>query len=189
MASRVREDPETTGHIGATKIEMATTARRISGLRAKRNGQNFEMRFMAACNRYGVSATRIPDGCRRVGARQLIPVKSPFDFVLSYQGKSAMIDTKSYSDKMPHSGINEDQVRSMLGHELQGSIAGYVIYLREEDVMVFTPASALLAKLKVRGSIGIDDPQSVRLGTPGEFKPRLIFSALAPQACNDLGPQ
>lgn len=155
---------------------MATIAKRIGGLKAKRNGQAFEARFMASCQIYGVCATRIPDGCRRVGARQLIPVKSPFDFVLSYLGRSAMIDTKSYVDRMPHSDINPDQVRAMLGHEAQGALAGYVIYLRESDVMLFTPATALREKLKVRGSIGIDDLMSVPLGAPGEFKPRLIFS-------------
>jgi len=117
------------------------STKRISGLVAKRQGQSFENIFETSCQYHGLAVTRIPDGCRQVHGGKLIRVKSPYDFTISYRGRSAMIDTKTQAGKtFPYARIDIDQARNLSQHERQGVTAGYVVWLRDIDSVVFIAA-------------------------------------------------
>lgn len=147
---------------------------RLSGLAAKRQGSAFEEVFQRACQRSGVAVTRIPDGCKRVGPKRLIQVKSPFDWILTYQGKTVVIDTKSTANaSFSNSGIDGHQVQEMLKHT-----GGYVVWLRLENQVIFVPATRLATLYGVRGSIGWRDAHCVPLGPCGNMDVRKIFEPL-----------
>lgn len=137
------------------------------GIHAKKQGNNFESIFEQACRRRGVIATRFPDGCRTVGKGQLLRVKTPWDWILSFAGKCAFIDTKTCAGRFPYSHIETHQVIEMSRHEENGLIAGYAIWSRGEDQVFFIPASALLkpALNGDRGSAGADHAKAKLLGS------------------------
>jgi len=109
----------------------------------------------------------------------LIQVKSPFDWVLSYQGKAAVIDTKSTANaSFSNSGIDGHQVGHMLAHAVHNTIGGYVVWLRLENQVVFIPATKLATLYGVRGSIGWRDAHCVPLGPCGNMDVRKIFEPL-----------
>lgn len=148
----------------------------IRGLKAKRQGQSFENIFEVACRNHGLAVTRIPDSCRRVGANKLIQTKSPFDFVISYAGRSAMIDTKSCDGKaFPYSKIDPRQVLNLVDHEKEGTLSGYVVWLREIDAVVFIQAGFLEEAVGKRGSFPTDSPFIKHLGPATSFTPAAIF--------------
>lgn len=158
-------------------IKTNGSQRRLGGLKAKRAGQTFEMRFLIACGRYDVAVTRIPDSCRRVSAKKLIQIKSPFDFALSYMGRSAFVDTKTVAGStFPNSHIDPEQVHSLMAHEDAGTIAGYVINFAKTGTTIFVPASQLIKLINVKGSISAVDAPRI-LGTDNNIMPFRIFTA------------
>lgn len=158
---------------------MNTPTRRLAGLTAKRNGQNFENIFHAACYRQGMAVTRIPDGCRQVGPTKLLRVKTPFDWVVSYKDHTALIDTKTINaGTVGNASVVEHQVIDMLRHEIQGTKAGYVIWLRKLERVLFIPASILHKALGIRGSIAPTVDGAVDLGSIQDLDPRKIFKEI-----------
>lgn len=104
-------------------------------------------------------------------------VKSPWDFVASFNGRTALLDTKTTgANSFPHSQIDENQVNAMLPHERLGAIAGYVIHTRENGQVFFIRASALNQCRRIRGGIEPTHPDAIRLGAIHDFSPRLLFA-------------
>lgn len=146
---------------------------RFRGKRAKAFGGLFEDIFSRNCLRTGIGITRIPDGCRRLSHTRLIQIKSPFDWICSYQGKSIFIDTKTnQGNAFQHSLIDEHQVKSLRMHETRGAIAGYVIWLRKPDQVLFVPAGTLEKRMQIIGSISVESVHSdgiICLGSQIDF--------------------
>ena len=137
-------------------------------------GDLFETVFLRTCRGNGVAITRIPDGCKQVGKR-IIRVKTPWDWALSYNGRSAFIDTKTV-DKVSfaYSSVTDHQVRALHTHEAAGAVAGYVIWFRPSDQVVFIPASRLLTSQGRTGSFSMSDDGVQPIGNH-LFDIRLIF--------------
>lgn len=152
--------------------------RRVAGYLAKRAGSEFERLFMQACERNSVAVTRLPDSCKQVGPKRLIRVKSPYDFVCTYSARSAVIDTKtSGTDSFAHSMIDEHQVVEMIPHEFSGAKAGYVVWLRAIDMVIFIPATTLAAAMRVKGSIGHTHREVTLLGSIRTMDMRRVLSS------------
>lgn len=140
--------------------------RKIAGKKAKDFGALFEQIFYAHCKRRGIKCTRNPDGCRRVGPKQLVQVRTPWDFTLTFAARTALLDTKTTDGKsFSHSKIEPHQVREMLDHEIAGAVAGYIVWTRETDKVFFLPATELVSLMKFRGSVTENHPGAVQLGT------------------------
>lgn len=143
--------------------------RRVSGLLAKRNGDFFENLFKNTAAIQDIACTRIPNGARQAG-KFLIRVKSPFDWVLSYRGRSAMIDTKSLSSgNFTASKIDENQVSELYAHESQDVVSGYLVFLREKNQCLFYSAGQLI-------QMGLKKPVvPLLIGNCQNFDLRLLF--------------
>lgn len=141
-------------------------------------GTSFEQLFETLCHRQGIAVLRIHDGCRRVGSAhgvRLIPMKNACDYVLTYQGKTALIDSKTRGtgQSFPHSLINPDQVRLMKPMALAGNRAGYVVYFRAYAKLVFYSLDILEGAEPMNG-LKIKD--GVELGQIDESDLKLIWS-------------
>jgi len=157
---------------------MPTTNRRRSGILAKQNGSSFENMFKTRCTYLKVACTRIPDSCRRVGSgpRDLQQVKSPFDFIISFQGRAAIIDTKTTAEaSFKRVLITEHQVEELVQHEKQGVSSGYVVHLRKVSRVVFISAATLIKATKNPESLTLDDDGVIDLGSLFDFDVRKIF--------------
>lgn len=141
---------------------------------AKREGNQFEQLFERAALRQGLGIIRIADGCRRVGLKKLIPVKQAADWILAFNNKAALIDTKSMGKgkTFSHAYINDNQIRPMAGFAIQGVIAGYVVWFREHNKIVFYKVE-LLSNVLPGNSLSIDDGEL--LGSLEECDLRRIF--------------
>ena len=136
------------------QVVNKTLSRSQAGLKAKRYGEYFEALFKSACLARRIAVTRIPDGCKQLGQNRIIRVRSPFDWIVSKNGTTALIDTKTQEGKaFPNSKIDSHQVSELLPHETNGSIAGYVVWLREIDQIIFIPSTVLIKAQRDRGSI------------------------------------
>lgn len=156
---------------------MVTRNSRLAGLRAKRQGDAFEEIFQRAARAKRVPITRFPNGCKRVGPKRLIQVKTPFDWILTHKNVTAMIDTKSVSGAFfPNSAIEGHQISEMLAHAEQGAIGGYVVWLRLVNHVIFIPATRLATAYGTRGSIGHMDSHIKMLGPCGNIDIKQIFS-------------
>jgi len=116
----------------------------------------------------------MPDGCKVVGKNRLIRVKTPFDYILIYQGMSVYLDCKSFdSDRITNSQITEHQLESLLRIEESGGIAGYLIYFRPAHAICFCRATDL-AKIKPGSSL--PGFSMVILGSIEDFTLGRLFS-------------
>lgn len=136
------------------------------GAEARYQGQLFEDAFVRACVHNEIACTRMPDGCKQVGPKRLIRVKTPWDWIISLNTRTALLDTKSTNDKaFAHTHIQIHQVRPMVDHACEGVTAGYVIWYRQHDRVVFISAHSLMKRLGSRGSIPYNDPDCRPLGS------------------------
>jgi penicillin-binding protein-related factor A (putative recombinase) len=127
-----------------------------------------------------IAVTRIPDGCKQLSGGKIIRVTTPFDFVVTYKSKSAFVDTKTIDGECFHySSIKEHQVSEMILHENYGAIAGYVIWFRQIDVIIFVPAHILLENIKSKTSARISQSGVIVLGTHLNADMRLIFDRIS----------
>lgn len=155
---------------------MVWSTKQRAGAKAQANGGSFETQFSATCTVSGIIVTRIPDSCRQVSSQRMIRIRSPFDWILTYRGRTALIDTKSTQEStFAHSGVDANQLKHLCAHEAHGAIAGYVIYLGEVNCVIFLEANYLLGKKGIRGSISHEDSQSLVLGKLSRFDATLIF--------------
>lgn len=145
------------------------------GAKSQSFGSLFETIFLKSCQRDHVSVTRVPDGCRQIGFNKLIRVKSPWDWVITYQKQTALIDTKTVQGKaFTASMIHEHQIQQLFSHEANGAIAGYVIWLRGIQKVFFVPSSALGDIKKTGQSFTGKHPGSIFLGSDS-FDIRNLF--------------
>lgn len=109
------------------------------GISGKRQGNQFEELFERSARRQCFGVLKIPDGCRRVGLNKIIPVKTPCDFILMFQGQSIFIDTKTQGagQTFPTANINLDQVMAMRGMVDHGALGGYVCWFRDINQVVY----------------------------------------------------
>ena len=157
------------------KILSEIMSRILAGKRAQANGAGFESIFESACRFQGIACTEIPDGCRQLGHYRVIRVKTPWDFVVSLNGKTALIDTKTCLDNFANSQIDQNQVTKMMEHCRQRVIAGYVVWTRRTDSVFFLRAEYLYTLLGVRGSVAALDEKSTLLGSVSRFRVENIF--------------
>jgi penicillin-binding protein-related factor A (putative recombinase) len=146
------------------------------GLIQKSFGDSFERLFhFQCCRTKGLAITRFPDGCKVLRQNKIVRVKTPWDWIVSYNGKTALIDTKTTEgDTFPNSKIEHHQVSEMYSHSIAGNNnSGYVIWFRESDGVYFASSIILNNLLKVRGSL---KPEILQfLGKSRDFKPQIMF--------------
>jgi len=147
--------------------------KRIAGLKSKRSGEQFERFFEIRCRQLGISCVRIPDGCRQIGPKQTMRVKTPFDYIVGFGKSVIFVDLKSTtSNRFTYSQIDQFQLKALsLLSQHQG--AGYLIYYRTSQELVYYKAGELL--VVERGS-GLEDSQGIRLGKIFEANLRGLFS-------------
>src|ERR1700677_1848263 len=141
-------------------------ARSRQGANAKAFGSLFEKLFLTTCRGNGIAVTKIPDGCKQVGRGGVIRVRTPWDWILTYNSRTAFIDTKTTHDaQFACSAIVEHQVLELSSHERAGALAGYVIWLRQTNRVFFMPASRLLFLMQAGGSFNEAHSAAIFLGT------------------------
>lgn len=141
---------------------MINTTRSRAGRNARAEGVRFENALAFRVKMSGAALVKLPTGARVVGPRKLIPVKTPFDFVLARQGIAAFIDTKSTSEgTFKHDRITPHQLTALVELESQGFKAGYIVWFRKPNVVVFYSASLLLA---LRRGSGLRVENGISLG-------------------------
>lgn len=161
--------------MGGDITDLQAYRRSQGGAKAQAFGDLFEKMFKAMCQRNGIAVTRFPSGCRWVG-KSAIPVKTPFDWIITHKGKTALVDTKTSEElTFPHSKITSHQISEMVHHEVAGTRAGYVIWLRKSDCIVFVGSLELEKRTKFSGSVRQGDMDVRLLGTPSYFDVRLLF--------------
>ena len=158
------------------------TTRRIAGRKAQHSGAAFEAMFLNACTFQGIVCTRIPDGCKQLPNNKLIRQKTPFDWVISIDSDTALIDTKSIDNhRFPHSLIDPAQALKLVRHDHKGTPSGYCVWLKKADALIYIPARLLCLAMQRPGSIGTDTPGITLLGSPTAPNLRQIFNANAPE--------
>lgn len=146
---------------------MTHSSRKTSGLKAKRNGQAFENIVEFNCERDKWALIRIPDGCRSLGYKNLIRVKSPFDYCIAKSGKVLFFDAKTtLTNTWSYSMTNFKQVDELMKLEAAWQIAGYLVRFEKANKVVFFIASQL-RNLKPRE--GLQRAQGIELGTNMDF--------------------
>lgn len=152
----------------------------MAGASSQRSGQSFENIFESMCAYVGAQCTQMPQGCRQAG-RRLIRVKTPFDWIVTNKGVTALIDTKANNAaSFPHSLIVFHQLKALIAHHRHGAPAGYVVGLRDVDTTLFIPADVLDNAYGVRGSISPQSPGCTILGTYSRFDIRKILRGTSP---------
>lgn len=149
---------------------MSMKQRSISALKAKKHGDFFENVIMFFANRAGYKFIKIPNGCKYLPNGKIIPVKTPFDFILSREDQVLFIDAKTTEkETFPFSAIDQDQVRCLDQTQSKGTKCGYVIDLNGNVVFVE------VNKLKqVSPGESLKKEDGVFLGITRDFDMRLI---------------
>ena len=137
-------------------------------MKAKHAGNQFEALFERACQRQGLGILRIADGCRRLTQKKLIPVKQPCDWILAWNNKMALIDTKTLGyGNFTASHVNHNQVDKMAVMSQFGVIGGFITWFRDKNKLSFFSVDQLHnlepeSSLKPEDGIDlgqIEDPQ------------------------------
>lgn len=155
---------------------MALKNRRFSGMRANINGDEFENLFESFCRKYNIACEHLPpSGAQFVKPGIYKPLKICFDFICSYQGQAAFLDTKSLNaSTFPKSLVKGHQVLAMQKFSELGHPCGYVIELKELQKIYFFSIETIL-DLKQRDSLK-ESNSTVCLGTRWNMDPRKIWS-------------
>lgn len=109
--------------------------------------KTFEQRLIDVARSQGFVVLQIPTGCRvqaRGGRPRLIPVKTPFDFVLGSRGVASFFDAKNCADtNFQYSQITPHQLNELMRLELEGFRAGYVVHFKKTGRVRFFAAQEL----------------------------------------------
>jgi penicillin-binding protein-related factor A (putative recombinase) len=141
---------------------MATIKRIISGHKSKSNGDKFEAALMHSAWLKGWAVIKIPSGCKQAG-KQLIRVRTPFDFVFAKNGHVIMADAKTTLAKsFGYASITQHQLQELLKFEKQGVTAGYIINWATADQVRFYSASQLSL---LKPNQGVNTSSGTLIGT------------------------
>jgi hypothetical protein len=155
------------------------TVRQRAGKLAKDAGTTFEMLFEAHCNRHQIGFVKIPDGCRRVRTSwgvKLVPVRTPFDFVICKQGMAAALDCKTINKtRFSYTALDLHQLEALAKISAH-IVSGYIIWYRESDRVCFYTIEELRA-LKIKTSL--KDSEGLYLGRAEDLDPSLILNLRA----------
>lgn len=146
-------------------------------LHSRIEGSIFENRIIMQSRMEEIALIQLPTGARpvgRVGKRPtLIPVKTPFDFVLVKNRSVAFIDAKSTSDKtFQYSQITQHQIQKLDELQREGMVAGYLVHFRTTDDVVLFSADQLM-NLRPRESLAPE--HGIWLGRIDNFRLRGIL--------------
>lgn len=122
--------------------------------------------------KHGGTCVKIPNGGRVVGtgtAKKFVQIKSPFDYLLAKDGHACALDCKTLDEvRFPYSAIKQHQLKAL--KTLSPQIpAGYLVWFRPEDAVVWFPVSTL-SQVKPRTSLTIEDGFHIGTSTYG-FNP------------------
>ncbi len=151
-------------------------SRQLGGLLAKQVGDTFEPALEIRCRQHGIGFQKIPNGCRRAyirGRLTLIPCRTPFDFIICKDFRSATIDCKTIvGNTFTYSMCDPRQVTTLseMGEHIP---SGYVVWFRESDRIVFF-SHIILRALQQRGSLS--DTSGLYLGQIDSFNPTKILN-------------
>lgn len=152
---------------------MLRTKASVRGAKAKVFGQYFENILTVCCVRSKIKFEQIPSGCKWVGKRP-IPMRTPFDFIACKNSKVILFDAKTLNAKtFNKSSCKPHQIDSLYGFEVSGLTAGYIVWFREVDTIVFFRASQL-KNLQQRSSLKVSD--GVFLGSKNTLSLEVLFN-------------
>ncbi len=115
----------------------------LIGLKKKVSGDQFEALIGFMASRQGLKCKKIPEGCKRLPGGRIIPIKSPFDFILQTSSMTLFIDAKSTQNyRFNYSQIDQNQLSNLHYLKNETSICGYIINLNSE--VYFFPTTVLL---------------------------------------------
>lgn len=124
------------------------------GAKSQAEGLGFEEEFKAFCNRQGFAWIKIPTGAKiygsdRFGKPKYALTRSPFDFAIAGRLNDSLVaaylDCKSInSDSFSSSLIDWDQVNDLEPFDRVGHPAGYLIYFRSVQKIVFIRAQKII---------------------------------------------
>lgn len=136
---------------------MKSIKRVVAGRKAKKRGEGFENLLYAEAYRTRWQVIKIPDGCRQIGPKQLVRVRSPFDFVFLKKGFAIFCDAKTTLAKSySFSDLTIHQVKTLLDIHTNEFTAGYVINFTELNKTVFFDGPTI-ASVELRSSLKPED--------------------------------
>lgn len=148
------------------KTKTPSVRRSLGGVEARRQGKVFEQRLELYARAQKVEVVRLPDGCKQVGPKGIVRVKSPFDFILGFNGSTAMIDTKSTGEStLTLKEMPAHQVNAML-KLAKHSRAGFLVWFRRYDTVNFFDINTMIRLGKMR----FDSGQPIGPGTKFDLK-------------------
>lgn len=144
-----------------------------AGKKSQEKGEAFETSLRENAGRERYTVVRIPNGARR-GGGFIIPIKSPFDFVLVKKKNVVFCDAKTTEEKtFGHSAIKEKQIENLFALHLQDHVSGYIVRFESHNKTVFFNARLLDSRLGVRGSLKVED--GVEIGSATSYSIDKLF--------------
>lgn len=141
--------------------------------RAVKTASSWEQIIINRAHLEGHEAIKIPEGRKAVGRGRWIPVKSPFDLIIAATKNDCFCDAKTYDEPyMKASKVTPHQLRELVRLEKKGRVAGYLVWFRGLDRIVFFHAHQL-AELRPESSLRPDDGR--QLGTLQTFSLNPLF--------------
>jgi len=135
-------------------------------------GGAFEDLFVRSCMREQVNCTRIPNGCKILRPGKIVPVRTPFDFIINRGKFAAVVDCKTVQEgTFQRSMATTHQIESMLPIAVSLP-AGYCIHFRDSDQVAFFSVFRI-NKLKAGESLSPED--GLYLGAAGNMNPGMIL--------------
>lgn len=143
------------------------------GMKKKVAGEEFELAVQLMANREDWNILKIPSGCRFLSRVKIIPVKSPFDFILAKPNRIIFFDAKSIGDgTFGFSKINQNQLSKLSLLDCVAP-AGYVVNFTKHNQVVFFAVKDL-REVRFRSSLKPMD--GVLLGTSRDFRFDRVFN-------------
>lgn len=124
---------------------------------------------------------RIPDGCDTKKVRgprgwetKIVRIRTPFDFVAFRGGRGVVFDAKTVDgETFPHSAIKEHQLISLISCADHTTRAGYLVWFRPIDTVVWFSHMRLQA-LAPRQSLAPSDG-SIQIGRAMAMRLESLF--------------
>lgn len=153
-----------------------SSSKQRQGYDARRNGQVFEEMVRHRATRIDATLIKIPDGCRRVqgpkGLR-LLPVTTPFDFVLMHRGYCITMDAKTTDNAtFTYSQLDRQQLQSLYVCDQNALRSGYLIWFRKPDLVSFLDIKILKG---VKPKTSVDAHDGIVLGKGSGFDLSILF--------------